>query len=255
VAVSPVWRRFSRQFSISAPRMAVRTHLGWPWKALIAMALAGVIGGMWWWGFDFGQILGGFNRDEIEQRIATLQADTATAQSEATALRSRNAELESDLAMMRGLQGTLGKQVADMQRENAALKEEVNFLQAFFDGASKPGLAIQRIAVDVSGGEVARYSVLVVRGGTPKHDFEGHVALAVDLTPTNAAGDAAAGHTLALPPAGSAEPNSLALKFKYYQRLEGTFRVPPGYAVRAVTARAYEAGSAGPRATRTLTVP
>ncbi|MDH4181557.1 MAG: hypothetical protein OEV46_06055 [Betaproteobacteria bacterium] len=253
MAVSPVWRRFARQFSISAPRMAVRTHLGWPWRALIALALAGVIGGMWWWGFDFGQFLGGFNRDEIEQRIATLKADAATAQSEAAALRARNAELESDLAMMRGLQATQGKQVADMQRENAALKEEVSFLQTFFQGTSKPGLAIQRLAVDTNGGEVARYSVLVVRGGTAKSEFEGHATLAVDLVPSGAPGET--GRTLTLPPPGEVAPNSLALRFKYYQRIEGTFRIPPGFAIRAVTARAYEAGADSPRATRTLTLP
>jgi hypothetical protein len=254
VAVSPVWRRVARHFSISAPRMAVRTHLGWPWKALSWLILAGVIGGMWWWGFDFGQLLGGFNRQEIEQRIATLQADAATAQAEATALRARNAELESDLAMMRGLQGTLARQVADRERENAAMNEEINFLQAFFDGASKPGLAIQRVAVDSNGGAIARYSVLVVRGGNPKQDFDGHVALAVDLAPAGVAAEGA-GRTLQVPAEADAGPHPLALKFKYYQRIEGTFPIPAGYVVRAVTARAYEAGSASPRATRALTLP
>ena len=255
MAVSPVWRRVARHFSISAPRMAVRTHLGWPWKALSWLLLAGVIGGMWWWGFDFGQILGGFNRQEIEQRMATLQADAATAQAEATSLRARNAELESDLAMMRGLQGTLARQVADRERDNAAMKEEVNFLQAFFDGASKPGLTIQRVAVDSNGSEVARYSVLVVRGGNPKQDFEGHVALAVDLAPAGGAAEGAARRTLQVPAVVGPGPHPLALKFKYYQRLEGTFPIPAGYAVRAVTAHAYEAGSASPRATRALTLP
>ena len=70
--------------------MAVRTHLGWPWKAALAIGLVLLVGGMWWLGFDFGQILGGFNRKEIDQHIATLEADTATAQREASGLRARN---------------------------------------------------------------------------------------------------------------------------------------------------------------------
>ena len=57
---------------------------------------------MWWWGFDFGQIFGGFNRKEIEQRLSTLEADTAKFRSEATELRARNTTLESELAMTRG---------------------------------------------------------------------------------------------------------------------------------------------------------
>ena len=48
---------------------------------------------------------------------------------------------------------------------------------------------------------------------------------------------------------------ALKLKFKYYQRVEGTIRVPPGAQVTAVTVRAFEAGQASPRATRTLVIP
>ena len=55
--------------------MAVRTHLSWPWRAA-AVARCRVVAGMWWWGFDFGQILGGFNRKEVEARLATLESKT-----------------------------------------------------------------------------------------------------------------------------------------------------------------------------------
>lgn len=254
MAVSPVWRRVSRHFSISAPRMAVRRHLGWRSKSAIALALIVVVGGMWWWGFDFGQFLGGFNRKEIEQRLATLKADADTAQREATALRAQNAQLESDLAMMRGLQTTLSRQLSELQRDNAALKDEVAFLQTFFEGSAKPGLAVQRLSVEASG-EAARYSLLVVRGGTSKSDFEGHVALAVELVPAAGAGNGTAPRTLEIPSEPSARPQPMALRFKYYQRLEGTFGVPPGYAVRAVTARVYETGTTAPRATRAVTLP
>lgn len=68
---SPYFRRLSRQFSISAPRMAVRTNLGWPWKAAFAIVFVAFIAGMWWLGFDFGQLFGGVNRHENESRLAT----------------------------------------------------------------------------------------------------------------------------------------------------------------------------------------
>ena len=49
--------------------------------------------------------------------------------------------------------------------------------------------------------------------------------------------------------------SALKLKFKYYQRLEGTIGVPAGSAVKAVTARAFESGQPNPRATRSLVIP
>ena len=253
---SGVLRALSRQFSISAPRMAVRTHLGWPWKVLIALAFALVVAGMWWWGFDFGQLLGGFNRREHEDRIATLAADTATAQREAVALRLRNTQLESELAMMRGAQATLQRQLTDTLQENAQLKEEFAFFQRFFADATKaPGVNVQRLAVDDAHGPVARYSVLLVRGGTTRTDFEGQLSLQADLVPAGDPPRSALPITLSLPADAPESAAPLALKFKYYQRVEGTFRVPPAYAVRSVTARVYESGVASPRSTRTLTLP
>jgi hypothetical protein len=255
--VAPAYlRALSRQFSISAPRMAVRTNPAWPWKAGVAIGFAAVIAGMWWWGFDFGQLLGGFNQRENEQRIATLAADTATAQREASELRVRNTHLESELAMMRGVQATLHKQQADALHENAHLKDELAFFQQFFaDSTKAPGVGIQRITLDGNGGDVARYSVLIIRGGSTKSDFDGQLALQAELVPTkdNEAGGRAL--TVSVPGDAPEKALPLKLKFKYYQRVEGTIALPAGYLVRTLTARAYESGSPSPRATRTLTLP
>lgn len=248
-------RALSRQFSISAPRMAVRTRLAWPWRVGLVIGFVAAIAEMWWLGFDFGQFLGGFNQHESEQRIATLAADTATAQREAAELRARNTQLESDLAMMRGLQATLQKQQAESQQENAQLKDELAFFRQFFADSTKgPGVGIQRLAVDGNGSDVVRYSVLVTRGGSTKVEFDGQLALHAELVPTreNESGKA---QTVTLPGDVPDAALPLRLKFKYYQRVEGTIRVPPGYLVRTLTARAYESGSPGPRATRTLTLP
>ena len=67
------WRRVRRNFGISAPRMAVRTPLPWWGRAVILLALMAIVAGMWWWGFDFGQFFGGFNRKEVEARLSELE--------------------------------------------------------------------------------------------------------------------------------------------------------------------------------------
>ncbi len=249
-------RALKRQFSISAPRMAVRTNLAWPWKAGVIVAVVAAFAGMGWWGFDFGQLLGGFDQRENEQRIATLAADTATAQREATQLRAMNNQVESDAAMMRGVQAALKKQQAEVLQENAQLKDELAFFQQFFaDSTKAPGVGVQRIALDGNGSDVARYSVLVVRGGSARIDFDGHLTLEAELAPTDNGGSQGKSLSVSLPGEDLQAALPLKLKFKYYQRVEGTLRIPPGYVVRTLTARAYESGSALPRATRTLMLP
>ena len=44
------------------------------------------------------------------------------------------------------------------------------------------------------------------------------------------------------------------LSFKYFRRVQGTFRVNPKARVESVQVRVYEAGSKEPRATHTVTM-
>jgi hypothetical protein len=250
VTPAGLWRRARRHFSIDAPRMAVRSHLPWPWKVVLAVALLAVIGGMWWWGFDFGQIFGGFNRKEVEARMASLEAEVVQLRGESAELRTRGSHLDSELAMTRSAQATLTKQASELQSENSQLKEELVFLQQLFaDVNRQPGLAIQRVVVERERDGSYRYSLLVVRGGKPKDDFLGHLTLQVALQSEPAAARPA---VLQLPEENPAIAPALKLRFKYYQRLEGTFQVPQGSLVRSVTVRAFEAGQSAPRATRSV---
>ncbi len=233
--------------------MAVRSRLPWWGRAGLVVVMLGLIGGMWYWGYDFGQIFGGFNRKEIAQRLATAEADGAKFRTEATELRARNAVLESDIAMTRGAKEELARQAAQISAENAQLKEDLAFLQKLVSDSSKTvGLQIPRVTAERDGEDMWRVSVLVVRGGNPKDEFVGNIVLSATVTGPPDTGTPA--RVIVLPEDDAATASTLKLKFKYYQRVEGRFRVPPGASVSAVAVRAFEAGQPGPRATRTLTL-
>jgi hypothetical protein len=211
---------------------------------------------MWWWGFDFGQIFGGFNRRELEEKLASLETEASGLRAETTRLRARSSQLESELAMMQGAQTTLSKQASELQNENSQLKEELVFLQKLVaDTNRQVGLSIQRLAVERMRDDAYRYSVLVVRGGNPAAAFQGNLTLAVTMQPAAGTAGAARPILTSIPEDQPDAAAPLKLEFKYYQRVEGSFRVPPGAQVRSVTARAFEAGHPNPRATRSLNVP
>ena len=247
------WRRVRQNFGISAPRMAVRTHLPWWGRGAIFVALIGIIAGMWWWGFDFGQIFGGFNRKEVEARLVTLEAETRKLRAEGTELRAKNSTLESELAMARGSQESQQRQAIELSGENAQLKDELAFLQKLVADSNKQiGLQLQRLAVERDGDDMWRYNVLVVRGGSPKDEFDGSIVLQATLAPAAGAPAGTQAKVLTLPEDQPETKSALTLKFKYYQRVEGRFHVPPGMRVTSVTARAFEGGQGAARATRTL---
>jgi hypothetical protein len=109
--------------------MTVTTSLPWWERGAAVVALAVLIGGLAWWAFDFGQLFGHVNGKEIDAKFVALQAEAARLQSDASSLRMRNSQLESDLAMSRGAEQALSRQVADLSADNARLKEEMIVLQ------------------------------------------------------------------------------------------------------------------------------
>lgn len=250
------WRQVHRHFGISAPRMTVRTHLSWPWRVAVGLSLLGVVGGMWWWGFDFGQLLGGFNRTEIAARMTALETEARELRADNAQLRARNLGLASELAMSQGAQATLTRQVTEAQGENAQIKEELVFLQKLVaDSNKQSGLQIQRLAAERGSGDQVNYQLLVVRGGNPNTSFDGHLTLTATVTPAVATGGTVRNVTVTVPEEQPETAAALKLEFKYYQRLEGVFRIPPGSQLRALTARAYEKGQVSPRASRSLNIP
>ena len=242
-------RRTRGAFEPPAPHPAVRTPMPFWGRVAVLLVTAGVFVGMWWWGFDLGQLFGGVNRKEVEARMTALDAEATRLRTETADLRTRTSRLESDLAMSRGAEQAMSKQATDLVAENAQLKEEVAFLQKLVSDSSKQaGLTIPRLSADPEPGGGWRYRLFVVRGGSPSSDFEGRVVLEATL-----AGPEGDVRTLTLPDDQPDSRAPLALRFKYYQRIEGMLSLPPGVRLVSLTARAYEDGNATPRATRSLT--
>ena len=250
--MSHAWYRRARQhFGIDAPRMAVRSHLPWPWRFALGALVVAIVAGMWWWGFDFGQIFGGFNRREVEARIAALETQSDQLARESAEWRTRATRAESDLAMTQATLATMSKQALEQQNDATQLKEELAFLRSLVAGSGRqPGVTIERVAVERDG-DRWRYHLLIVRGGNPRDDFQGYVALSIAFAGGDEGG---ATGTMTLPDDQPEQSAALKLRFKYYQRVEGSFRVPAGATPRSLTVRAFEAGSAMPRATRNANI-
>jgi len=250
VTTRAVGRKLRQTFGISATKMAVRIEHSWRLKIPLLLIVLALIGGMWWWGFDFGQFLGGFNRNEVAQERARLQAERDQLKEENARLRARTTELESDLGMARGAQSTLSRQTLDLQSENTQIKEELAFLQQLFSDSGKQGaISIQRLSAERASDDSYRFSLLIVRGGKPTDEFSGRLSMQANLVDKNGP------MTIELPEGQPENAAALQLKFKYYQRVEGIVAVPAGAAIRAVTVRAFESGQAAPRATGNLVIP
>lgn len=249
VTIRTVGRKLRQTFGISAAKMAVRIEHSWRLKIPLTLLLLALVGGMWWWGFDFGRFLGGFNRGEVEESRAKLDIELAQLKEDNARLRARATTLESDLGVARGAQTTLSRQTLDLQSENTQIKEELAFLQQLFGDTGKPGaISIQRLSAERASDDAYRYSLLIVRGGKPTDEFSGQLTMQASLMDRNRP------LTIELPEDQPEHASELQLKFKYYQRVEGTISVPPGSELKSLQARVLEQGQTSPKATRNLNI-
>ncbi len=111
-------------------------------------------------------------------------------------------------------------------------------------------LSIYRFKVepDVLPGEY-RYRLLLLTPTTRQgRDFNGRLELLVNLT------EGGQSAIMSFPEPGDAGAAAFRLAFKYFRRVEGTFRVSPKARVESVQVRVYELGSNQPRATLSVSL-
>jgi hypothetical protein len=241
-------RAFRRTFGIAAPRLAVRTHVAWHWRGLLLIISLAIGLSMASRIYDVGLSLAGFERGEAVQAKARLDALVSQLQVENAALHAAVTAGERQLQIERVTQDDLAKHVRSLQDDNARLKEDLSFFRSMVAVAGKEsGLSLYRFKVerDVLPGQY-RYRLLLLQPGQRERAFQGHVQLLVTVWQDNKR------TVLTVPEAG--ENQQLALDFKYYQRVEGTFQVAPGAAVKSVQIKVFERGAAQPRLVQAVAV-
>jgi hypothetical protein len=242
------WGRALRcRFGIAASPLAVRRRVAWYWRLpMVALLLAiGAVVSLRMYGGDM-QVLP-FGRGAAFEELERLRDRALRLEDDNQRLRSIVAQHDQQIQMERATQADLAKTVKALQDENATLKEDVAFFRKLMSSdRTGGGLSIYRFLVErsVLPGEY-RYRLLLSQGGEREREFQGHMQLLVNLTQDGRP-------MVVTEPANPGEAKAYQVSFKFYQRLEGTFRVAPGALVRNVQLRVFESGSSQPKLMQTV---
>ena len=216
-------RRLRSNFGIRSSRMTIRSHLAWYWRWLLNLLMMAAVAGTVWWLVENSYRITGFNREEAKEQIATLGEENARLKRELEAARTIVAERDRQLAIDKASQMELARNVTQLQDENSALKEDLGFLRNIMSsGATPEGLAIANLKVEQDGspGEY-RYRMLLTQGGQRRQDFKGRIQVLARVANQGSMA------TLTFPDA-SAEESAGIVEFRFYQKVEGRFRIPEG---------------------------
>ena len=244
-----VIRKLKRKFGISAPRVAVHTQVAWYWRWLVFAALAGFVAAGGWLAYDLGRHYAGFDRGEANREQSRLRESNRKLEEENAALRKEIAAVERQLQIELSTQGNLSGQIQAFSEENALLKEDLAFFQTLMASGGEPGgISINRFRVEADAlpGEY-RYRLLVVQSKQRVREFHGRLQFVVDMEESGRS-------TVVTIPAENDASQAYNLAFKFYQRVDGTFMLPPGAVVKKVQVRVMENGNPTPLSTQSVTL-
>lgn len=235
------------KFGIAAPRVAVRTQVAWYWRWLVIIMMITMVMALAWWMYDSGRKFAGFDSGQAEHEMARQAELNTRLQTENAALRHEAAASERQLQIERSTYGDLAKQVKDLSDENTSLKEDLAFFQSLLSAGSKEAVSIYRFNVepDTLPGEY-RYRLLLLQMGPRQKEFQGKLQFVIDVLQNGQKS------LMTIPDENGPDLQAYNVNFKYYQRVEGSFRVEPGAVAKSVQVRVFENGASEAKLTQTV---
>jgi hypothetical protein len=154
------------------------------------------------------------------------------------------------VAIERTAQQKLAQQIRTLEQENAKVREELATLESMLSSEARSAntLSIYRFSVepDVLPGEYRYHLLLIGPSSRRERNFNGRLELVVSLQ------EGGQNVMMSFPEQKDVGAAAFRLAFKYFRRVEGTFRVSPKAKVESVQVRVFETGSSEPRATHAV---
>ena len=216
-------KRLRNRLGIAARRVAVQTHLPWPWRILslcllIAIGLLIILGG---WRHITGRALSGDmcsnDTSDQQEQISALQASLAKARQAAIASEGR---LRIDAAV----QLQLTSQIKTLEEENARLKSDLavfeNLASRQMDSAQ---LVMSQLQVLPVAENAYRYRLTLAQGGGNRR--QGQIGK-LQFIATLQNGEKISTMRFTFSESGHAEQESVMVR--EFRRFDGVFNIPTG---------------------------
>ncbi len=225
------FRLLRRRLTISAPRMAIRSALPWPFRWAMLALVMGFCAAIGLWAFELGKDIAGLERGSREE-MQRLRAELTTTQAELAAAREARDKAQSVANTADALVTTerasregLLAQVKMLEQENRSLRDDLGFFEKLVPANGVDGLTIRGLQVEPLDGGRLKWQALVVQSGKNPSEFHGRLEL------TFSGVMAGKPWSAELP----GEPPSV--KVRQLGRIAGEFAVPAQAQVKSVVAR------------------
>ena len=237
-------RLFLRRLTISAPRMAVRSAMPWPFRWAVAAIVLGFCAAIALWAFEFGKDIAGLDHGTKEELVRmhaemdVLRADLAKAIDQRDTAQSIANTAGTLVNVGKASEEKLMEQVKQLQAENQILRDDLGFFEKLIPSTGAEGVAIRGLQAEIQNGKDLKWQALVIQANKNAASFNGRLELVFSGLLNGKP------WTLSLP--GGPQ----AFSMKQYGRLQGVLEVPPQVIVKSVVAKVLDGTTV--RATQNL---
>jgi len=224
-------RLLIRRLTVSAPRMAVRSALPWPFRWVVLALVFGFCAAIGLWAFEFGKHIAGLDsgsKEELQQmsaQLGMLRADVLTLKEERDKAQSIANTVDTLLTSEKVAQERLAAQNKQLEADNQSLRDDLGFFEKLIPTAGVQGIAIRGLQAEVRNGREIKWQVLVIQALKNPPEFSGRLELSFT------------GLLNGKPWVATLPGGAQAFKLKQYGRLDGVFEMPPQAVIKGVTAK------------------
>ncbi|PXW97084.1 hypothetical protein C7444_105184 [Sphaerotilus hippei] len=208
------WKLLRRRFSVSAPRVTVRSRLPWPLRWLSLALVFGFSAAVALWAFEFGKEIAGVDRNAVKELARVTEELEQMRQVHERALTVSNSA-DSLLRAGRVAQESLAARVKALEAENLALMRDVAFLEKVAPGGGGSRLvSVRGLQAQLEASGRVHFQALLMQQQGRSTEFTGRAEIVLTGT---------------LDGKNWSQPDRQAtqIKLKPYQRLEGAIDFPP----------------------------
>ncbi len=227
------WRKIRSKIGIRSEKVAIKSHMPWYIKFAGYGLMMGVAGAVAWYLVDNSYKITGFNREEATLQISRLTEDNERLKREFDLTKTLLNEREGQLKIEKSAQAELAKNLGQIQDDNSGLKEDLAFLRNIMSSGNVPeGLSIANLKIEADAlPNEFRYRMLLTQGGQRKQDFKGKVQVVARVQ------QGTQQVTLSFPSDAEVRGAGGEIDFRYYQKVDGRFRIPQGAQLKSIQVR------------------
>ncbi len=207
-----------------APRIIQPSGVWYRRAAFLVLLAMSVVVSVWY-AFDRGRLSAGFNRSEARERIAEQARRITGLEEERSTLRQRVAVLERSSQIDRTAVNEMKAQLKGFQQQRLDQERELAFLRSIVSTETKkPGLRLQGFQLEATGG-ARSYSYRFTVSQVLKNIglATGRIRITIDGSQAGKA------RLLSLQEVTAEAKDSLKMRFRYFQKVEGLIQLPQGF--------------------------